>query len=166
MPVALALVASLAACAPTRPREPESVSFVLVRHAEKAEDAGNDPALAPAGEARAQRLADSLRDTRVSAVYATQYRRTRLTAEPTARDQHLAITQYAAQQPAAEFAAQLRERHASGTTLVIGHSNTIPEIAAALCACTVAPMREDEYDRRLTVKLDGGPRAVLFEDRY
>lgn len=143
---------------------PRSTTFVLVRHAEKAGD-GQDPALSPAGGARARALAQALRAAPLVAAYATPYRRTRMTAAPAAREHGLAVTTYAAAQPAA-FAARLRRDHRGGAVLVVGHSNTVPQIAAALCRCVVAPMREDEYDRRLTVRIDAGTRATLHEDRY
>ncbi len=54
----------------------------------------------------------------------------------------------------------------NGTVLVVGHSNTAPDIAAALCGCVVAPMGDDEYDRRLTIRFNGDGKAALREDRY
>ena len=72
---------------------------------------------------------------------------------------------YDAKQPAAEFAAQLRQRHAGQTVLVVGHSNTVPGIAAALCQCEVREMSEAEYDRVMTVRVDGDGRAALETGR-
>lgn len=155
----------LAACA-TAPADAGGTTFILVRHAEKARDSGPDPALTPAGQERAQKLAASLRAAPLAAAYATPYRRTQMTAAPAAREHELVVTTYDAGQPAA-FAAMLRRVHRRGTVLVVGHSNTVPEIAAALCGCVVAPMDEDEYDRRLTVRADAaGDQATLHEDRY
>jgi broad specificity phosphatase PhoE len=89
-----------------------------------------------------------------------------MTALPTAQTHGLVVTTYDAQQPAAAFAAQLRRDYPTGTVLVVGHSNTAPEIAAALCSCVVAPMGDDEYDRRLTIRFNGDGTAALHEDRY
>lgn len=142
--------------------EPAALAtFVVVRHAEKAIDDPRDPSLAPAGQARAERLADSLRNEPLAAVYATAYRRTQQTATPSARTHALAVTTYDAKQPAAEFAQQLRRAHHAGTVLVVGHSNTAPAIAAALCQCEIAPMGDNDYDRRLIVRGQN-----LIEDRY
>lgn len=137
-------------------------TFVIVRHAEKANDDPRDPSLAAEGQARAVRLADSLRDEPLAAVYATGYRRTQQTAQPSAEAHALVVTTYDAAQPVAEFVQQLRRTHASGTVLVVGHSNTAPAIAAALCDCEVVPMGEADYGRRLIVR--GQNRLV--EDRY
>ena len=76
------------------------------------------------------------------------------------------VTTYDAGMPAAEFAAQLRREHRGGTVLVVGHSNTAPQIAAALCACDVAPMAETEFDRLMTVTVDPGGRTTFDQQRY
>lgn len=139
--------------------------FVLVRHAEKAADDPKDPSLSEIGQARAQRLARSLEDAPVTAVYATAYRRTRQTALPTAAAHGLDVVAYDARQPADAFAAELRATQRHDTVLIVGHSNTVPAIAAALCGCAVAPMREDEYDRRITVRIAEDGAATLEEAR-
>jgi broad specificity phosphatase PhoE len=149
----------------TQAAEP-GVRFILVRHAEKATDDPKDPTLSEAGMVRAKRLAASLADARVVAAYATQYRRTQLTAAPTSMSHHLDLQTYDASIPAFEFARQLRDAHRTGTVLVVGHSNTIPALAAVLCACEVAPMREDEFDRRIEIRVatDGSARMDVQRD--
>lgn len=151
---ALGLSVLLAACASAPPTPTPGASFVIVRHAEKANDDPRDPSLSEAGHARAQRLAAALKNQPVRAVYATAYRRTQQTGEPTAQSHRLQVVTYDAKQPAADFAAALRREHAAGTVLVVAHSNTAPDIAAALCQCTVAPMAETEFDRRMRIDFD------------
>jgi broad specificity phosphatase PhoE len=159
------LLCALSACA-SRPAATVPLEFVLVRHAEKADDDPRDPSLSDAGRARAQRLAESFAGREVFAVYATGYKRTRDTAGPTASAHATAVSVYDAKLPAAEFAAQLRRRHPVGKVLVVGHSNTVPDIAAALCGCEVAPMTDTEFDRRIVVDFDGQGRPHLSETRY
>ena len=166
MRTALAAVLSatlLASCAAPRhtPRDADDgATFVIVRHAEKT-DAAGDPALTDEGHARAEALAQSLEGQPLVAVYATAYQRTQQTAAPTAARHGLDVTTYDAKQPAGEFADTLRARHHSGTVLVVGHSNTAPDIAAALCGCTVAPMPETEYGRRMVVTFGPDGSATL-----
>ncbi len=157
----IALTVLLTGCATSL--RPASASFVVVRHAEKADDGSRDPPLAASGAARAQRLAAALQAEPVVAVYATPYRRTQQTAVATADAHGVAVTTYDARQPAAEFAAQLRRRHATGTVLVAGHGNTAPDIAAALCGCATSPLGDSDYGRvyRIRVGPDGG--GVLQE---
>jgi broad specificity phosphatase PhoE len=142
------------------------IVFVLVRHAEKAKDDPKDPTLSEVGGARAKRLAQGLAETRLAAAYATKYRRTQLTAAPTSLSHHLDPRIYDAALPAAEFARQLRGAHRADTVLVVGHSNTIPDLAAALCACTVEPMGEDEFDRWIEIRIDADGNATLAQRRY
>lgn len=168
--VAFALLAACAATPPTAGRPDvvsasDAVEFVIVRHAEKAADAGPDPSLTDAGRARADAIARDLADAPVVAVYSTAYARTRDTAQPTATAHGLRVTSYDAREPADALARRLRATHDSGTVLVVGHSNTVPQIAAALCGCDVPPMEETEYDRRLVVTVDAAGHATLATDR-
>ncbi|HUH90264.1 MAG TPA: phosphoglycerate mutase family protein [Lysobacter sp.] len=148
--IAIALPLLLAACT-SRLAGGDGVRFVVVRHAEKVDDGSRDPALSQTGRDRAAALVRRLADTPVVAVYASGFHRTRDTAAPTAQDHGVAITTYDANEPAATFAARLRRAHRSGSVLVVGHSNTAPDIAAALCGCDVPAMDEDEYTRLMTI---------------
>jgi len=160
--------AALLACASSpMTAAPGTTEFVVVRHAEKAvgPDVGPDPALTDAGHARARTLALALADAPVVAVYSTAYARTRQTAAPTADAHGLPVTPYDAREPATALAARLRAAHPAGTVLVVGHSNTVPDIAAALCGCAVPPMDETEYDRRLVVTVGADGHASLATGR-
>lgn len=154
------LLALLAACATFRASP--ATTFVIVRHAEKVADDSQDPALTAEGTARAQRLATALATSPLVAVYATGFQRTQQTAVPSAQTHALSITTYDAKVPAAEFATLLRRNHRHGHVLVVAHSNTAPDIAAALCGCEVAPMDESEYDRRMTVQVPAEGPAMLI----
>ncbi|MBN8212178.1 MAG: histidine phosphatase family protein [Xanthomonadales bacterium] len=166
---ALALSVAIGGCttsASTAAAPVGEMVFVIVRHAEKAANDPKDPTLSEAGSARALRVAERLSKAQVSSVYATGYRRAQQTAAPTALAHRLEVRTYDASMPATVFATQLRTAHASGTVLVVGHSNTVPAIAAALCGCDVAPMREDEYDRWIRVHTDRNGTITLEEERY
>ena len=139
----------------------------LVRHAERADQAApagqmqapNDPPLSPAGEARAKRLATMLRDAGITAIFTTQFRRTRDTAQPLASARGLTPLV----NPGADTAglvAKLRAEHATGIVLVVGHSNTIPEIIAALGgpAITIA---DNEYDNLFVLVPTAGALARI-----
>jgi broad specificity phosphatase PhoE len=164
---ALLLAALVAACSTTPARDTSSLlTFVVVRHAEKATDDPEDPSLSAAGQARAAALAERLRDAPLVAAYATEFRRTQQTAQPTADAHALPVTAYYARGPAKEVAAQWQQAHASGTVLVVGHSNTVPDLVAALCGCVTAPMDDREYDRLSIVRVGGDGRATLEVGRY
>ena len=163
----IALALTLAGCVGTAPRvtDTTAVTFIVVRHAEKV-DASRDPDLSVAGHARAQALAAYLGQRELAAAYATEFKRTSQTLAPGVEARGLAITPYAAGQPASEFTANLRTTHTRGTVLIAGHSNTVPDIVAALCACTTAPIADHEYDRLSIVRIDADGRARLELTRY
>ncbi len=104
-------------------------TIFLVRHAEKArapKSAPKDPDLSAAGRRRARALALVLRDANVRAIYVTEFKRTQQTAEPLARALRIQTTIVPAKQSKA-LAARLKKTR--GNALVVGHSNTLPEIA-------------------------------------
>ncbi|MDH5824120.1 phosphoglycerate mutase family protein [Luteimonas sp. RD2P54] len=158
------LLLFLAACSGGAPErratapEPIETTFIVVRHAEKSAEDPRDPSLDASGGRRASALAAQLAERPLSAIYASTTRRARQTAAPTAERQGLEIRQYDPARPVSELATVLHTRHAGGTVLVVGHSNTVPGIVAALCACQVAPLDEDDYGDLYEVRIgaDGG----------
>src|SRR5690242_21443614 len=75
----LSLGLLLATCASAAP-----VVFI-VRHAEKASTGGKDPDLSMEGQKRADALAHILKDSEITSVFVTEFKRTQETAAPTAR---------------------------------------------------------------------------------
>lgn len=138
---------------------------VVVRHAEKAADDPRDPSLSAAGHARAEALAKVLSNTPLAAAYATGYRRTQQTAQPSAKANGVDVQIIAAGQEAdgATLRDRIRREHAGRTVLVVGHSNTVPAIVGALSGMATAAMAEDEFDRLSVVILpeDGEPRLIV-----
>jgi broad specificity phosphatase PhoE len=167
--IASALLA-IAGCASSPPAAsamaPEGITYIVVRHAEKATDDPRDPSLSAVGQARAEALARRLSTTRLSAAYATAFKRTQQTALPAATASGIAITTYDASQPAADFVAQLRRTHTRGNVLVVGHSNTVPGIVASLCACKVAALDESRYGDVYEVGIDDAGNAKLTVSTY
>jgi broad specificity phosphatase PhoE len=170
---ALCLVSIIAitACSTPRPVDnqsatPTTTTFIIVRHAEKATDDKKDPSLSEAGLMRADRLAARLVDEPLVAAYATDYRRTRQTAAPAAEAHEIVVSVYDAQLPATTLVSQLRKAHTHGTVLVVGHSNTVPEIVAALSGTIVPQMADDEFDRLYRIDLKADGETTLFQDRY
>jgi phosphohistidine phosphatase SixA len=147
---ALGAVALLAAACsqPSSPpsREAEAnngTTLYLVRHAEKRE--GDDPALTEAGEARAETLADQLEGAGLDTIWSTDYRRTLATAAPLAQRLDVEVQIY---DPGdlAGFAETLKS--SGETALIVGHSNTTPQLSALLGGEAGGPIDEaGEYDR-------------------
>jgi broad specificity phosphatase PhoE len=160
---AVLLLALIAGCA-TRMPGIEAPTIIVVRHAEKADDGTRDPPLSPAGRARAEAIARRLAGAPLSAVFATEYRRTRLTGAPAAALHGLEVEVLPGATPANVVAD--RARASAGTVLVVGHSNTVPDIVAALCGCDVAPLGESDYDRWFELRPAAGGGHALREARY
>jgi broad specificity phosphatase PhoE len=121
---------------------------ILVRHAEKAAVPADDPDLSPAGKARAVALADALASSGVDVVITTEFRRTRETAAPVAAAHHI---QPIVVRSAADTASHARDvaaeiaRHPGHTILVVGHSNTVPAIVAALGGPSLPEICDDRF---------------------
>jgi 2,3-bisphosphoglycerate-dependent phosphoglycerate mutase len=136
--------------------------FVLIRHAEKA-GGDEDPLLTLEGTRRAILLSEVLRDLPLQAVYASNLRRTMLTAEPTAQAQNLTAIPYNPKQ-LDELTAKLQREHQGQTVLVVGHSNTTPELANRLAGADLLPeLPESDYDKIFLVELGKGKRRKVFQ---
>jgi phosphohistidine phosphatase SixA len=135
---------------------PASFELILIRHAEKSPD-GRDPDLTRYGAERAEWLAQWLATAKLSAVWSSDYRRTRQTAAPVARERGLQLRLY---DPGKldDLATVLLTR--SENALVVGHSNTTPDLASLLCGCPVEAMSEEEYDRIMLVRVSGEKREL------
>jgi broad specificity phosphatase PhoE len=154
---------------PGRGRQ-STTTVIVVRHAEKATGQGDDPHLSDAGEVRARSLARSLEGAGVSAVITTQWARTAETALPTARaagvtPEVVPVVWDSIPRHAAAIAAAVRG-HPGEVILVVGHSNTVPDIVAALGVERPAAICDSEYDRMEIVSIEADGDARLIESRY
>jgi broad specificity phosphatase PhoE len=148
----------------------EVTTVVIVRHAEKAQDDPKDPTLSPAGQARAEALASALDSAGVAAIYSTQYKRNILTAEPLAKRLGLSVIRKPIAGETATYAKELaREvlaKEKGKTVLIVGHSNTVPELVQAFSGSTIAPLSDADYDQIFVVVVQGAGPARLFKTRY
>jgi phosphohistidine phosphatase SixA len=152
---ALALAAALPA--------PAQTAVFIVRHAEKASDSSErDVPLSEEGKARAERLAAILKDVGVTTIYATDTVRARSTAEPLARAGGRTIRIYS---DVAALADDLR-REPTAVALVVGHSNTVPQLLSALGVREKIEIGDREYDRLFVVSPRGSGEPVLLRLRY
>ena len=160
---AVARAQQAASAAPAR-----ATTVYLVRHAEKAAQPADDPSLTEEGQARAAELARVLRDAGVQAVVTTQFARTRLTAQPLADSLRLTpeVVNARGQGHPAEVARVVLGKHAGETVLVVGHSNTIPEIVAALGAPHPGVIGDATHDNLFVVTVTPEGKARLVRARY
>lgn len=138
--------------------QPDSqYSLYLVRHAEKQADGSKDPDLTAQGKKRAEKLAAWLADKSIADVWSSDYQRTRHTAKPSLTNRGLELMLYDPRDLPA-LAGKLRGRQ--NNAVVVGHSNTTPELAGLLCDCEVAEIDELEYDMLFVVSITDG-KATL-----
>jgi broad specificity phosphatase PhoE len=112
----------------------------VIRHLQK--ESGADPALTAEGKAGATALAHLLADKGIKAIYATQTRRAMETGAPLAAKLGIAVTPYDPSNPAAlaKVAAGVK-----GAILVVGHSNTVPQLVASFGGAEPAAIADDEF---------------------
>lgn len=142
---------------------------IVVRHAERADagapagaamTAAPDPELSAAGKARAQALAAMLKDAGVTAIYTTEFRRTKDTAAPLADALKITPEAVSSREQAAMIAKI--KAHKTGAVLVVGHSNTVPEIVKALGGPDVT-VGGNEYDSLFFVAPGGVTTRIRFK---
>jgi broad specificity phosphatase PhoE len=147
-------------------------AIILVRHAEKATDS-NEPGvpLSESGRSRAARLAQLLAGAGVTAIYATDTIRARQTAEPLARALKLEVRTYSPRDAAGKLAPRLlldrvRKDDASGTVLVVGHQNTVPDLLAALGYAEKIEIGEKQFDELFVVVPKVGAPPTVIRLKY
>jgi broad specificity phosphatase PhoE len=148
---ALSLLPGLAAAEPS--------AIYLVRHGEKM--AGQDPELTPRGLARARDVAAILHRAGITAIFSTKTLRTQQTAAPLAQQTGLSVQFY---DPLAPRALVEQVRKLTGAVVVVGHSNTLPELVKLFGGAPGADILDDEFDRlyQLLPGADGQVRTILL----
>lgn len=119
-------------------------TFILVRHAEKADDSYN-PDLSSDGYERAALLATMLGNIQFDAVYSTPLIRTTETARAVAEKNNIEIKEYDHRNPD-ELTSGWIEKHRGEYVLIAGHSNSTPTFANALLGRKHFKEKFDESD--------------------
>ena len=114
-----------------QPTNEKSTSLILIRHAEKMIASSNDPQLSTKGWRRANELVHIFEAVDIDAIYASPYRRAVDTARPLATAKQLEILQYDPNK-LVSFAQEILKTHQGETVVIIGHSNTTPQLTNAL----------------------------------
>ena len=147
-------------------------TIFMVRHAERADAGTNpppdaDPDLSDLGHKHAASLAAVLKDAGITAVFATEKKRTQQTAAPVAKALGITVITVKATDTAS-VVAQLKS--VKGNALVVGHSNTLPLIAKALGLAPEIKIADDEFDKLFVLAMrapagGGSPTVVTLHYR-
>jgi broad specificity phosphatase PhoE len=119
---------------------PPAADVYVMRHLQK--EAGEDPGLTAVGKANAERLAGWFGANAPRAIYVSTTRRARETAAPLARKLHLEPKEYG---PADVAGLVARVRQETGPVLVVGHSNTVPDIVERLGGARPSAIADDSF---------------------
>lgn len=132
----------------------------VVRHADR--DGGLDGLKSPEGTDRAEALADLLDGVEITAVFSTDTVRTRSTAQPLADRLGLVITLY---EDPVELSTAVLEEHEGEIVLIVGHSNTVPQIVTELGGVVPAALPLDGFGYIHEDDFDNLVFLLFHEDR-
>ena len=154
----------------------KATTVFLVRHAEKAATPPEDPPLLESGSKRAQELSHLLAKAGIKSIYTSQFLRTKQTAEPLARDLGIESSvirirmsasnpREISQDTLKEMAEKIYER-AGENVLIVGHSNTIPEVIRVLGGDVIPTIDEKDYDDLFVVTVYARGKARVAHLKY
>ncbi|HEX2271389.1 MAG TPA: phosphoglycerate mutase family protein [Pyrinomonadaceae bacterium] len=152
------------------------ITVYLVRHAERADEPRQDPPLTEKGVARSQELARMLGNANVKTIITSQFLRTKATAEPLAKKLNVAATPISlslnpanprqiAEQSTAEVVNKILE-NSGASVLVIGHSNSIPDVIKMLGGDVTPVIDEKKYDDLFIVTVYAKGKAKVAHMKY
>jgi 2,3-bisphosphoglycerate-dependent phosphoglycerate mutase len=143
-----------------------TTTFIIVRHAEK-EGTGTDPGLTSDGVARAEELRRILANVSVSAIYSTPFIRTRQTVQPLASDRGITISEYPADKPYAQLVSEIRAARRGKVTVIVGHSNTVPDILKELSNNSFnVTITDSQYDNLFIVSMPDKLKPTITHMKY
>src|SRR4029453_4636304 len=138
---------------------------ILIRHGERnaPTPANPDPHLNAAGKARAKKLIHVVGQSGIKAIYRSHFVRAKETAHPLAS--HFAVSGIEMDE-ALQTKNDILSNHTGQTVLVIGHSDTVPDIINRLGAGNLPVINDSEFDNLFVVKIFGPGRASMTRLKY
>jgi broad specificity phosphatase PhoE len=157
-------------------QEFKPITVFLIRHAEREDEPRQDPPLKPAGVARSKELVRLLGGNGIKAIFTSQFTRTKQTAEPLATKLAVTPTVFSlksnpsnprqiAEESTAEVVNKILER-AGENVLVVGHSNSIPDVIKMLGGDIVPTIDERKFDDLFVVTVYAKGKARVVHLKY
>ena len=140
----------------------------LVRHAEKSTQDPNDPdpALTKQGEKRAKKLTKKWKNIKIDAVYSSNFKRTKMTALPTAHRFDKQVNTYN-HKNLKELVSLIQTNHKGQNILVVGHSNSVLETLKILgVQPSIDQIKEHQYHFFFEVQIYEDGSIQLIEKKY
>jgi len=147
-----------------------TTTIIFVRHAEQTSHDEADPSLSEAGKRRVAELTRQLEFADVvqgiDAIYSTDLKRSTETAQPLAERLDLPINIYDGSDTETVL-EEILKAHKGKVILVVGHSNTVPELIANLGASkNVPPIERDEFDNIYIISIPWFGKTKTIRLRY
>ena len=155
----LGLAAAASAVQPGEPILPPPPVFYVMRHLHTPEGE-RDPDLTAEGQRQANLLASWFRDEEPNAIFVSIYKRTQQTAAPLATRLGLEPIVYI---PTDTPALITQARSHYGLVLIVGHSNTVPDIIEQLGGERPAPLSHPDFGDIWRVDPDGTTTRMRIE---
>jgi phosphohistidine phosphatase SixA len=136
-------------------------TYYVMRHLHTPEGI-TDPDLTEEGHRHAHLLADRFKQGEIDVIYVNSTKRTQQTAAPLAAKLGITPKFYDPRDTPALIAAVKAE---AGTVLVVGHSNTVPDITAALGSVRVGPLEHKDFGTLWKIRNspDGGSSMTFWQ---
>ena len=152
------------------------ITVFLVRHAEKEDEPKQDPPLKKEGVARSQELARVLGAADVKTIITSQFKRTNQTVEPLATKLGLTVTTISlksnptnpkliAEESTTEVVNKILE-HGGENVLLVGHSNSLPDVIKMLGGDVVPTIDERKFDDLFVVTVYAKGKARVVHLKY
>ncbi len=143
-----------------------TTTVFVIRHAEKVTVPPDDPdpPLSQAGEARSLELAQHFgrapKGQGLDAIIVSEFQRTQATVQPLANRLGIPVIVVPTKDPA-QAARRAVSENRGGRVLIVGHSNTVPDIVKELSGDDVGEMSETEYGIIYVVAVPRFSRAAV-----
>lgn len=147
----LALAPALAGCVTVDDNAGGEPLYYVMRHLNTPEGQ-RDPDLLPEGAAAAQRVLELMTRQRPAAIYVSTFKRTEQTAAAVAARWGLTPIVY---NPADTPGLVARVRAGPWPVLIVGHSNTVPDIVEQLGGTRPAPLSHPDFGDLWRIEADG-----------
>lgn len=144
-------------------------TVILIRHADRdiPPDGTPDPpgpSLNDKGMTRSRKLVHVLSTAGIQAIYTSQYKRSKMTAKPFfAAHSDLPTVRL---DTATELKDHILRHHAGHTVLVVGHSNTVPELIRQLGGPSLPNIDDCEFDDLFVLVRSSSTEASVTKLKY
>lgn len=142
-------------------------TVILIRHADRTPDGTPDPpgpSLNDKGMARSRKLVHVLSKAGIQAIYTSQFTRSKMTAKPfSMKHSDLPLVRL---DEAAELKDHILAHRVGQTVLVVGHSDTVPELIKLLGGPSLPIIDDCEFDNLFVLVRHSATSASVTKLKY